>query len=158
MNRYQRGFSSPTWTPAILRQTWWYDYLPHGLSATLNFSGVPASYYTSVGYTNQNGMLENEFRHFGAPQLSTTSCSAAVVSAPRGLLIQPGAQLRLTTGGAVLAQLAWATSAPGAAAQRGPAQPDGTYSAVETGVRPGANLEPLPPPAPPWASTTTTRW
>ncbi|WP_375417028.1 SusC/RagA family TonB-linked outer membrane protein [uncultured Hymenobacter sp.] len=128
----------------------WYDYIYRtgfSTSNTLNFSGGTdkTSYYTSVGYTNQKGMLEeNEFRRISARlnldhrlfknvSIGTrVGYSNSRNQAPNSGSTAGGA---FGTGGLGRLPLVLPPNVPAF-------NPDGTYNTSGAGLGSGANLEP----------------
>ncbi len=128
----------------------WYDYVYRtgfSTSNTLNFSGgtEKTNYYTSVGYTNQKGMLEeNEFRRISARlnldhklfknvTLGTrVGYSNSYNKSPNSGSTADGA---FGTGGLGRLPLVLPPNVPAR-------NPDGTYNTSGAGIGPGANLEP----------------
>ncbi|WP_206599872.1 SusC/RagA family TonB-linked outer membrane protein [Hymenobacter glacialis] len=128
----------------------WYDYIYRtgfSTSNTLNFSGgtEKTSYYTSVGYTNQNGMLEeNEFRRISArlnldhKLFRNVSIGTRVgYSNSRNQAPNSGSTAGGAFGTAGLGRLPLVLP-PNVPARN----PDGTYNTSGAGIGPGSNLEP----------------
>ena len=128
----------------------WYDYVYRtgfSTSNTLNFSGGTdkTNYFTSVGYTNQKGMLEeNEFRRISARLnldhnlfKNVTIGTRIGYSNSRNQSPNSGSTADGAFGTGGLGRLPLALP-PNIA----PRNPNGTYNTSGAGIGPGANLEP----------------
>ncbi|UOQ66557.1 SusC/RagA family TonB-linked outer membrane protein [Hymenobacter volaticus] len=128
----------------------WYDYIYRtgfSTSNTLNFSGgtEKTNYYTSIGYTNQKGMLEqNEFRRISARLnldhkvfKNFTIGTRVGYSNSRNQSPNSGSTADQSFGTGGLGRLPLVLP-PNVAARN----PDGTYNTSGAGIGPGANLEP----------------
>jgi TonB-linked SusC/RagA family outer membrane protein len=128
----------------------WYDYIYRtgfSTSNTLNFSGgtEKTNYYTSVGYTNQKGMLEqNEFRRISARlnldhklYKNFTIGTRVGYSNSRNQSPNSGstADGAFGTGGLGRLPLVLPPNVPAF-------NPDGTYNTSGAGIGSGANLDP----------------
>ncbi|WP_088844504.1 SusC/RagA family TonB-linked outer membrane protein [Hymenobacter gelipurpurascens] len=130
--------------------TKWYDYIYRtgfATSNTINFSGgtEKTTYYTSVGYSDQKGMLEkNEFKRMSArlnldhKVYKTFSIGARIGysntknSSPNSGSVADGA---FGTAGLGRLPLVLPPNLPAF-------NPDGSYNTYQAGIGPGANLNP----------------